>query len=142
MGAKHALKIAFLALRMPTRPSRDAADRRIEIIQTDEHAVFIVIPDNLIHDALEFVIQRDDMIAVPTHAAADMQQNLLHKLEHGGDLRADDLGGVKMSGIQRIEHAAADGITKRIFMASDRVTLDAKTEEAWLSTDASTFFLS
>ncbi|MPN57181.1 hypothetical protein SDC9_204875 [bioreactor metagenome] len=69
------------------------------------------------------------MVAVPAHAAADMKQHLIEELQHGGNLRADDLGRMKMSRVQRIEHLPANGIPKRILVACDRVALHAEAEE-------------
>ena len=69
------------------------------------------------------------MVAVPAYAAANVQQDLIEELQHGGNLRADDLGRVKMPCVQRIKRLAADGIAQRIFMACDRVALHAKAKE-------------
>ena len=54
--------------------------RRVEIIQPDMYAVLEPVPYDFIHDALQLVIERNDMVAVPAYAAADMQQYLIDEL--------------------------------------------------------------
>ena len=56
------------------------------------HAAEVVAADELLRDRLQLVGEDHDVVAVPAHAAADVQQDLVEVLEHGRDLVGDDLG--------------------------------------------------
>jgi hypothetical protein len=52
------------------------------------------------------------VVAVPAHAAADVQQNLRHELERARNLVGDGLGGMEMTGVEAEQLASRDGIAE------------------------------
>src|SRR5436190_11740852 len=80
-------------------------------------------------DGLEVVGEGDDVVAVPAHAAADVQQNLRQVEEHAGDLVGDALGGMEMAGVETEQLLARDGVAEVEFVRADGATLRADAEE-------------
>ena len=50
------------------------------------------------------------MVAIPAHAAADMQQQFVEKNQQGGNFVCDRLGWVEMSAVEGQQDFPADGI--------------------------------
>jgi len=110
-------------------PRGDAVDRGVEIVEADAHATDVPAPDDLLRDGLQFVGERDDVVAVPAHAAADVECNLRQIEEHGGDLVGDALGGMVVAGVERDEDLAADGIAQVELVRADHVGFRADAEQ-------------
>jgi len=54
------------------------------------------------------------VVAVPADAATDMQEYLIYEGHHGGYFVGDDLGGVKMAGVEAEQGVVGDGIAQVI----------------------------
>jgi len=55
------------------------AGHTIEKIESNVNSIRIAAPDNLLSDGLQFVGQKDHMVAIPTNASADVKQDLVKK---------------------------------------------------------------
>ena len=53
-------------------PCRDAVDAGIEIVQSDVDAIQVSAAHELLGNGFQLVRERDDVIAVPSHAPADV----------------------------------------------------------------------
>ncbi len=73
---------------------------RIKVIQAQVHAWQKSPAHDLLRDGQQFVAERHDMIAVPTHTAADMQQQFVNPEKRRRNLVGDDFRRVKVSRIQ------------------------------------------
>ncbi len=69
------------------------------------------------------------MVAVPAHAAADVQQDLVEVQEHGRDLVGDDLGRVVVAGVEAQQLLARDGVAEVELVRADDVALRADAEQ-------------
>ena len=87
-------------------PRGDAVDAGVKVIQADAHAAGVAAPDDLLRDGLQVVGEGDHVVAVPAHAAADVQRDLRQVAEHGGNLVRDAFGRMVMAGIQREQDLA------------------------------------
>ena len=54
------------------RPRGDPVDAGIEKVETDVGAVEKSPTDHFLHDRLDWIIQKHDVVAVPAHPPADM----------------------------------------------------------------------
>jgi hypothetical protein len=81
-------------------PGGDAVDAGVEEVQADVDSLQVIAAHQFLGDRLQFVRQRDHVVAVPPHAAADVQQQFVQVQHHGRDLVRDDLGGMEMPGVQ------------------------------------------
>ena len=66
-------------------PGGDAVDAGVEIVEADVDAVEILAADEFLGGGVEIVGERDDVIAVPTDATADVQEDAIKPLEDGGN---------------------------------------------------------
>ncbi len=64
------------------------------------NAVERISADNFLGDGLQVIVERHHMVAIPAHAAADVQENLIQVEQDGGDFIGDSFGGVEMPGIE------------------------------------------
>jgi len=55
---------------------------------------------NLVGDGLGLVVQEHHVIAVPTHAAAELEEDVIHEAQGGRQLVGYDFGGVEVPGVQ------------------------------------------
>ncbi len=69
------------------------------------------------------------MIAVPAHAAADMEEQLRAEGEHGGDLIGDGLGGMEVAGVEADHQAIRERVTEVELVGADHEGLAAEAEE-------------
>ena len=58
-------------------PGGHAVDAGVEEVEADVDAVEVVAADDLLRDRLQLVGEGHDVVAVPAHAAADVQQDLV-----------------------------------------------------------------
>ena len=93
------------------------------------HPAEVVAADQLLGDRHQLVGEDHHVVAVPAHAAADVQQDLVEVHEHRRDLVRDDLGRMKMAGVQAEELLARDGIAEVELVRADDVALRADAEE-------------
>ena len=93
------------------------------------HAVEVTVGDNFTGDRLEIIGEGDDVVAVPAHAAADVQQNLRQKLEHARNLVSDGFRGMEMAGVEAKQLAARDGVAEIEFVRANGATLRADAKE-------------
>ena len=69
--------------------------------------VEVVAADDLLGDRLRARRSGDDVVAVPAHAAADVQQDLVEARQDRRDLVGDDLGRVEVAGVEAEQRLAA-----------------------------------
>ncbi len=70
------------------------------------------------------------MVAVPAHAAADVEQQPGHVEQHGGDLVGDHLGGVEVACVEAEQHVAPAGRVAQVeLVRADHVALGAEAKE-------------
>ena len=93
------------------------------------HPGRIAAGNNLAGDVPQIVVQRDDMIAVPTHAPADMQKDLRQIEEHTRDLISDRLGGMVVARIEAEQFLSGDAVAEVEFSRSHSATLGPDAEE-------------
>ena len=117
----------------PDGPRGDAVDARVKIIQSDVDALFKTIRHNLSRDGEQVVVQDDNMVAVPTNATADVQQNLRQILHHAGNFIRDAFGRVIMAGVEAEEFFARDRVAEVKFVRTDDVTFTADAEQLRLN---------
>ena len=110
-------------------PGGDAVDAGVEIIQPDAHAARVSAPHNFLGDGLEIVGERDDVVAVPADAAADVQRDFREIAKDGGDFVRDAFGGMIVAGVEREQNLAADGVAEIKLVRAGRVTFRANAEE-------------
>ena len=67
-------------------PGDDAIDGGVEIIESDMN-LFRAIVNNFPGDCLKFIVEEDNMVAVPADGAGDVEQNFLDKQQNGTDLQ-------------------------------------------------------
>ena len=82
------------------RPGGDAVDRCIKEIEADVGARKRIAADEFLHDGLRLIVEEHDVVAVPTHATGDVQEQLGHIHEHGGNFIGDALGRVEVAGVE------------------------------------------
>ena len=97
-------------------PCGHAINAGVEIIQTDMNSLRISVRNDLSSDAEKVIRERHDVIAVPTDATADVEQDFRQKLQDAGDFVRDALGRVVMAGIEGEELLSSDRIANVKFM--------------------------
>ena len=113
-------------------PGRHAVDAGVKVIQPDVHALFKAVHGNLAGDGQQIVVQNHHVITVPTHPAADVQQNLRQEFQHAGNLVGDAFGGMVVPGVQRQQFFPADGVSEVKLMRAGHVAFAADTEQLGL----------
>ena len=74
-------------------------------------------------------VERDHVVAVPAHAAADVQQNLRHEAQHGGNLVRHVFGRVIMAGVEADELLVLHRVAQIELVHADGVAFRADAEE-------------
>src|SRR6266403_183568 len=110
-------------------PGGDAVDARVEEVEPDRDPVEHAAADDLVRDGLGLVVQQHHMIAVPTHAAAELEENVIHEAQHGRQLVGHDFGRVEVSGVQAQHDLPAGRVRQVELVGADRVALGADPEE-------------
>ncbi|MNO05482.1 hypothetical protein D3C81_2268840 [compost metagenome] len=59
-----------------------------------------IMADKLARDLQQLIVHNDDMIAIPAHRTADVQQNAARKQSERRQLVRDDLCRMEMPGIE------------------------------------------
>jgi len=72
------------------------------------------------------------MVAVPTHAPADVQRDLREEQQHRGNLVADALGRMEVPGVEREEFLPRQGIAEIELMRADDVAFRADAKQLGL----------
>ena len=93
------------------------------------NALFKTIRGDFAGDGEQVVVENHDVVAVPSHATADVQQNLRHELQHAGNLVRDVFGRMIMAGIQREQLLSAEGVPQVKLMRADDKTFAADAEQ-------------
>lgn len=76
-------------------PGGDAVDGGVEVVEAEvDVGVELAAADELFGDGDEFVVEGDDVVAVPADRAGDVEQEAGAEHEDGADLLGDHLGGV------------------------------------------------
>jgi hypothetical protein len=89
----------------------------------------ILAPHQLLADRLEVVVEHHHVVAVPAHAAADVQQDLRGEREDRTDLVRDRLGRVVVARVEREEDLPRERVRQVELVRADRVTLHADPEQ-------------
>ena len=110
-------------------PRGDAVDAGVEEIQPDMCAAKIIAAHEFLPDRLQLVVQDNHVVAVPAHAPADMQENLRHEAQHGGNLVRQAFRGVIMPGIKADEFLMFHRVAEVELVHADRIAFRADTEE-------------
>src|SRR5438270_708585 len=115
-------------------PGGDAVDRGVEVVQAevDTPRGDVVVADQLLGDRLHLVRERHHVVAVPPHAAADVQEDAVHVAEDGRDLVGDALGRVEVTGVQAQHLAALDGVAEQELVRAHDVALGPQAKELGL----------
>ena len=69
------------------------------------------------------------VIAIPAHAAAEVEQQAGDELQDRRDLIGDRLGGMEVAGIQAVELLPLGGVAEVKLVRADDVALAADAEE-------------
>ena len=81
------------------------------------------------HDRAGRVVHENDMVTVPAHAAADMEQDFVNELEDGRDFVREVFRGMEMAGVEAVEELVFDGVGEVEFVRADDIALRADAEE-------------
>src|SRR6185312_5496221 len=95
----------------------------------DVDPVEVIAPDDLLRDGLELVGQGDDVVAVPAHPSADVEQDLVQPGQDGGDLVGDDLRRVEVAGVHAEQGLPGEGVPEVELVRADDVRLRADPEQ-------------
>ena len=76
------------------------------------HFIEQLVTHDLTGDSLGFIIQQHNMVAIPAHRTADVQQQARHIEHGGGNFVGDHFGWMKMSCIQAQRRLATGGIAE------------------------------
>ncbi len=110
-------------------PGRQAIDTRVKEVEPNVYPFQKVTTHNLLHNGLQFVRENDNMVAVPTHPTADVQQHLVHEGQHRRELVRDRFGGMEVPAIQAQEDIIGNGITQVELVRANDVAFRAEAEE-------------
>ena len=92
-------------------PGGDAVDAGVEVIEADRCASEKITAHQLFHDRTRRVVEDDNVVAVPAHASADVQQQAGDEEEHGRNFVGKGFRRMEMSGVE------ADGFLPRYRIA-------------------------
>ena len=123
------------------RPGGEAVDGAVEVVQPDVDAAGIVA-DDLVGDRLKFVVPDHDMVAVPAHRTADMEQDLVEEEQRRTDLVADGLGRVEVAGVEAEQDLLPLGVAHVELVRADGAAFDPDAEELALDRVAHLFKVS
>ena len=99
-GFKQGEKEGFLGGADADDPGGHTVDARVEVVEADAGAAEEIAADQLFHHRACRVIEDHHVIAVPAHAAANVEQQAGDEEEHGGNLVGESFGRVEVSRIQ------------------------------------------
>ncbi len=83
----------------------------------------------LLRDCARGIVHDHHVIAVPPYAAADMQQELRHELQHRRYFVGQALGGVKVPGVQAEQLLPGRGVAHVELVRADDVGFGADAEQ-------------
>ncbi len=110
-------------------PGSRPADRGIEEIEPDTGARQKIGKDQLLRHGQQIVVQQHDVIAVPPHRSADMQQHVIHRQGHRAQLVGHAFGRVEMPHVKAERRSATNGIAHVELVAADGHGLNPDTEQ-------------
>ena len=84
MRDEQRIQKGLLDVARPDDPGRYAVDGSVKIIRADDDAVQRIAGHDLTAHFLQRIIQRDDMVTVPPHAARQVQRYLIAEQQQGG----------------------------------------------------------
>ena len=109
-------------------PRGDAVDRRVEVVEREDHAVRAGEGD-LARDVGEHVVLAQDVVRVPAHGARDVERDLVGEEQHRRDLVRDVLAEVEVAAVEEAEHVVLRGVVHVELVRADGVALHADAEE-------------
>src|SRR2546423_1518741 len=92
-------------------------------------AVQVVAADDLFGDRAEIVGEHDDMVAVPAHTAADVEQELGQPGKDGGNLVGNALRRMEVARVEAEQLLIGNRIAEVEFMRADDVALGANAKQ-------------
>ncbi len=92
-----------------------------------------ITPHQLLHNRLQLIGQGDHVVAVPAHAAADVQQQFGHVQQHRRDLVGNRFRRVEMAGIQAEQRLIFNGVPQIKFVRAHHIALRADAKELALN---------
>ena len=110
-------------------PRRDAVDAGIEEVEPDMRAPEKTAAHKLFHDRSGSVVEKDNMVAVPTNATAHVQEQLGDELEDRGHFVCQVLRRMKMPGVEAVEELVLYGIREVKLVGADDIAFRADSEE-------------
>ena len=113
-------------------PGGDAVDAGVEVIQPDVDSLQSLVADDFLGDGLQIIVESDHMVAVPAHATADVEQQLVKIKQHGRDFVCDCFRWMKVTRVKCQQNFAAQRIRGVEFHRADHVTFRANAKEFWL----------
>ncbi len=113
----------------PDHPGGHAVNARVEVIQADVNAILIAAAHDLLREGDQFLVERHHMIAVPAHAAADVEEHLVKEGEYRAEFVGDDLGRMVVPRVESEEESVLDRVGEVELVGADHATLRADAEE-------------
>ncbi len=110
-------------------PGGDAIDAGVKVVEPDAYARHKIAAHDFVGNCPQVVRQDHHMIAIPPHAATDMQQNLRQPHQDRGDLIGDSFGRMKVARIEAEQLAIGEGIGQVEFMRSDDIAFRTEAEQ-------------
>src|SRR5207253_4995000 len=100
-----------------------AVDARVEEIEAEVRPPEEVAADELLRHGNQIVRQGDDVVAVPTDAAADVEQDPVEVRQYRGDLVRQRLGRVVVNGVEADQLLPRDRVSQVKLVGPDDVAL-------------------
>ena len=123
-------------------PGGNAVDGGIKVVKTHGNSAVEVSAAHFLHYAVELIVLNNDMVVVPSYAAADVQHNGIYKVNIRAELIRYALGGVEVTGVKAYAYAVLFcGIAKIEFMAAHGEAFHADCKELALRDIGGIFFL-
>lgn len=110
-------------------PGGDAIDGGIEEIQAEVGALESTAAHNFLEDGACWIIEDDDMVAIPANPSADMSEEAWDKLQDAGDFVPDRFRGMEMSGIEAEAELVANRVGQIELVRADSVGFHSQAKE-------------
>ena len=110
-------------------PCGHAIDAGVEVVEADAGASEEIAADQFFHDGPRLVVEDDDMIAVPTDAAADVQEQARDEEEDGRNFVGEGFRRMKVPGIEAHGFLPRDRVGEIKFVRAGGVALGADAEK-------------
>ena len=113
-------------------PGGHPVDAGVEVVETEVDSIEKSTTHRFLSDRLEIIGQRHHMVAIPSDASTDVEQDLGHPGQDAGDLVGDDLGRVEMAGVEAKHFLTGRRITKIILVRANYIRLRTQAKQLGL----------